>query len=189
MNYNTAVGCSSDTITRQVIVHPFPVVNAGPDQFVLSGGEVVLQATVTGSSDYQYSWTPTTFLDNPAILQPTAKPTQDILYTLTVTGIGGCSDSDDVFITFLLKPEIPNAFSPNQDGINDTWIIKHLDSYPGATVQVFDRYGKSILKSTGYNRPWDGTLNGQPVPVGVYYYIIDPKNGLKPINGSVTVIR
>jgi gliding motility-associated-like protein len=189
MFYNTSIGCPSDTITKQVTVHPFPVVNAGPDQFVLAGGEVVLRATASGSSNYQYQWTPPTWLSDPAILQPTAKPQQDVTYTLTVTGIGGCSASDEVFITYLLKPEIPTAFSPNSDGINDTWIIKHLDSYPGATVQIFDRYGKAILKSTGYNKPWDGTSNGQPVPVGVYYYIVDPKNGLKPLTGSVTVVR
>lgn len=189
MHFNTAVGCLSDTINRQVIVHPYPLVDAGPDQFVLAGGEVMLKASVSGSSGYQYKWTPATWLNNPGILQPTAKPMDDVLYTLTVTGLGGCSDADEVLITYLLKPEIPNAFSPNNDGINDTWIIKHLDTYPGATVQVFDRYGKAVLRSEGYNKTWDGTSNGRPMPAGVYYYIIDPKNGLKPITGSVTIIR
>jgi gliding motility-associated-like protein len=189
MFYSTAIGCNSDTVIKQVIVHPYPVVDAGPDQVVLSGGQVVLRATVSGSSNYQYLWTPPTGLDNPAILQPSSSPDDDILYTLTVTGEGGCSASDEVFVRRLLKPEIPNAFTPNGDGINDLWIIKYLDTYPGATVRVFDRYGKSILESTGYPRPWDGTIGGKPIPSGTYYYIVDPKNSLKPITGSVTIIR
>jgi gliding motility-associated-like protein len=189
MYYNTDTGCPSDTATRTVIVHPYPVVDAGPDQVVLQGGEVMLQATVSGSTNYQYVWTPSTWLNNPNILQPISKAEDDITYTLTVTGAGNCSAFDTVFVLRLLKPIIPNVFSPNNDGINDTWIIRYLDSYPGATVQVFDRYGRAIIRTEGYNTPWNGTNGGTPVPAGVYYYIVDPKNGLKPITGSLTIIR
>lgn len=189
MFYTTGVGCYSDTVSKDIIVHPYPVVDAGPDQFLLQGGQVTLRATVTGSTNYTYRWTPATWLSDPNILQPVSRAENDITYTLTVSGAGGCSASDDVFVKQLLKPVIPNAFSPNGDGINDTWIIRYLDSYPGATVQIFDRYGKRILMSTGYNTPWDGTMGGKPIPAGVYYYIVDPKNGLSIINGSVTLLR
>jgi gliding motility-associated-like protein len=189
MFYTTAIGCNSDTVVRNVIVHPFPVVDAGPEQFILIGGEVTLLGSVSGSGNYVYRWTPAAGLNNPNILQPISRVQEDTWYTLTVTGTGGCSASDSVFVKALNKPEVPNAFSPNGDGINDTWIIKYLDSYPGATVQVFDRYGKAILKSEGYAIPWDGRNNGNPVPAGVYYYIVDPKNGLKPTTGSLTIIR
>jgi gliding motility-associated-like protein len=189
MFYTTGVGCYSDTFSKNVIVHPYPTVNAGPDQFLLQGGQVTLRATVTGSSNYAYSWTPGTWLSSSTILQPVSRAERDITYTLTVTGAGGCSESDDVFVKLLLKLVIPNAFSPNSDGINDTWIIRYLDSYPGATVQVFDRYGKRILMSTGYNTPWDGNMGGKPIPAGVYYYVVDPKNGLDIIKGSVTLLR
>jgi gliding motility-associated-like protein len=189
MSYNTNIGCPSDTLSKSVTVHPFPVVDAGPDQFVLQGGQAILRGSATGSGNYTYLWAPPTWLSNPNILQPLTKAEGDITYKLTVTGDGGCASSDEVFVKSLLKPEIFNAFSPNGDGINDTWIIRYLDTYPGAIVQVFDRYGKSILKSTGYNKAWDGTISGSPIPAGVYYYIVDPKNGLKPMTGSVTIIR
>jgi gliding motility-associated-like protein len=189
MYYTTAIGCNSDTIRKSVTVHPYPVVNAGPDQFVLQGGQVSLQASVSGSTNYVYSWTPTNWLSNPNVLQPVSRAEADITYTLTITGEGGCAASDEVFVQLLLTPVIPNAFSPNGDGINDTWVIKYLDTYPGSTVQVFDRYGKRIFTSTGYSQAWDGKTNGSPIPSGVYYYIVDPKNNLKPINGSVTIIR
>ena len=97
--------------------------------------------------------------------------------------------TDGVVVTVLKAPAIPNTFSPNGDGIHDRWEIKYLDTYPGATVEIFNRYGQPVFKSTGYGRPWDGTLNGKPLPAGTYYYIINPKNGRKQIAGFVDIIR
>lgn len=85
--------------------------------------------------------------------------------------------------------DVPNAFSPNGDGINDTWKIRYLESYPGATVEVYDRYGQLVFRSQGYDKEWDGIYNGQPLPVATYYYIINPKNGRKIVTGSVTIIK
>ena len=187
--YATDVGCFSDTITKQVGVHPYPNVNAGPDRVVLEGGQVLLAASVSGGSNYTYLWSPATWLSDPAILQPVSSPTADITYKLTVTSEGGCANADEVRVTILLKPEIPSAFSPNGDGINDVWNIRYLDSYPGATVQVFDRYGRAVFSSVGYNTPWNGTLNGNGLPAGVYYYIVNPKNGRSSYTGSVTILK
>ncbi|HMP93925.1 MAG TPA: gliding motility-associated C-terminal domain-containing protein, partial [Phnomibacter sp.] len=182
-------GCQGDTESRQVIAHPMPVEKAGPARVVLEGGQEPRPATATGSSSYVYVWTPATYLDTPSILRPTSRPQADITYTLRVTAAGGCSASDEVRVKLLLAPEIPNAFSPNGDGINDVWNIKYLDSYPGAIIQLFDRYGRLVFNSVGYNKPWDGKQKGVDVPVGVYYYVIDPKNGRKPMTGSVTIVR
>ncbi|TAD81096.1 MAG: PKD domain-containing protein [Bacteroidetes bacterium] len=164
LNYSTSKGCISDTVVKSVTVHPYPVVNAGPDQVVLEGGQKLLPATVSGGSSYQYQWQPATYLNNANVLQPISAPKNDVTYTLTVTSLGGCKRSDDIFVKLLLKPQIPNAFSPNGDGINDTWSILYLDSYPGATVQLFDRYGRQVLNSVGYSRAWDGKQNGVVVP-------------------------
>jgi gliding motility-associated-like protein len=84
---------------------------------------------------------------------------------------------------------IPNVFTPNGDGINDTWEITYLESYRDAVIQLYNRYGQLIFQSKGYNKPWDGTVNGKPVPFGTYYYVIDPKNGRKAITGFVDIIR
>jgi gliding motility-associated-like protein len=90
----------------------------------------------------------------------------------------------------LLKtPVIPSVFTPNGDGIHDKWVIKHLESYPGCVVEIYNRYGQSVYKMINYSAPWDGRVNGKDLPVGTYYYIIDPKNGRQPIKGSVTIIR
>jgi gliding motility-associated-like protein len=128
-------------------------------------------------------------MDNPHIATPRVSPSDDILYTLTVTSDKGCRDSAAVEVTVLKVPVVPNAFSPNGDGINDRWVIRYLDQYPGAEVQVFNRYGQPVYHAIGYTTPWDGTYKGQPLPVATYYYIIDPKNGRVPIHGSVTILR
>jgi gliding motility-associated-like protein len=83
---------------------------------------------------------------------------------------------------------IPNAFSPNGDGINDTWNITNLDSYPKATVEIMNRYGSRVYFSNGYSGAWDGNHNGVQVPFGVYYYLIKGV-GQIPLSGYVTVLR
>ena len=136
-----------------------------------------------------YLWTPPQYLSDPTIAYTIASPPVDKTYTLTVTTDKGCSASDQVFIKVLKLPAIPNIFSPNGDGIHDTWVIQYLETYPGSTVDIFNRYGQKIYQSEGYSKPWDGTVNGKPVPIGTYYYIVNPKNGRKIMSGYVDVIR
>ena len=85
--------------------------------------------------------------------------------------------------------EIPNTFTPNGDGINDTWDLKLLYYYPRVTVNIFDRWGQKVYSSVGYSVPWDGTSRGKALPTGTYYYLIDPQNGQQPIAGWVAIIR
>jgi gliding motility-associated-like protein len=84
---------------------------------------------------------------------------------------------------------IPNAFSPNGDGINDVWNLPFITSYRKCVVQIFDRYGRLLFTSYGYQKPWDGTFNGKPLNVGTYYYVIDLKNGEAPIGGYVVLLK
>jgi gliding motility-associated-like protein len=184
-------GCNSDTLMLPFTVNPYPIVDAGQDAFVLEGGSYVLQPIVSNSSDYQYLWSPPTYLSSTTIANPTANIIlDDIAYTLFVTGKGGCpAPIDKVFIKVLKGPNIPNTFTPNGDGINEKWLIKYLDTYPSCKVQVFTRTGQLVFESRGYKEPWNGTLNGKPLPFDTYYYIIEPGNGRKPLTGYVTIIK
>ncbi len=85
--------------------------------------------------------------------------------------------------------KIPNTFTPNGDGINDTWNMDFLQYFPGCLVRVYTRAGQQIFKSANYGKPWDGTYNGKRLPKGTYYYIIDLNNASPPLSGYIMIIR
>ncbi|MFM2138585.1 MAG: hypothetical protein RJA57_892, partial [Bacteroidota bacterium] len=183
------LNCKSTVFTKSVSVNPYPDVDAGPRKFMLEGGQVQLTPTVIFNYPATYRWSPGRYVSDSTLLSPIARPPDDQYFTLTVTSDKNCSRSDTVFVKVLKKPDIPNIFSPNGDGVHDTWVIKYMDSYPGCTVNVVNRYGQLVFRSVGYATPWDGKTNGKDVPVGTYYYVVDPKNGRQPITGYVDIIR
>jgi len=185
----TGTNACSNYIEQTIVVNPTPNAYAGPDKVVLEGGVVQLTPALNAGFPITYIWTPPTGLNNPSAPDPLASPVDDITYTLKVTSDKGCNTSDQVFVKVLKKPEIPNIFSPNGDGIHDKWVINFLETYPGCIVEVYNRYGQLIYRSIGYSNPWDGTINGKPVPVGTYYYIVDPKNGRQKQAGYVDIVR
>jgi gliding motility-associated-like protein len=118
--------------------------------------------------------------------------------TCILTSIGKCLVNSAVqsnAITVRLNPVsqcvivIPSAFTPNGDGINDLWNISALQGYPYCSISIFTRYGSLIYKSTGYSKAWDGTYNSKALPVGTYYYMVDLKNGKRPLTGPITILR
>jgi gliding motility-associated-like protein len=187
LQVTNAVGCKADT-SRQVLVHLQPVIDAGPSFVVPAGTPVRFNPTVNSAS-LQLTWTPTQGLSNANMLRPTITATQNGIYFLTAVGAGGCTASDSLTVLILFPVKIPNAFSPNGDGVHDTWVIENLKDYPGATVEVFNRYGQKVFQSNGYSIPWDGRYNGSVLPFATYYYVITLKNGFAPITGSLTIIR
>lgn len=181
---NGCVNYREQTIT----VFAVPNISAGPDRFILQGGNGLLLGSGSGNN-ISYSWSPASGLNNPTIPQPLVTPNDDITYTLTVTSADGCVATDQVFVKVLKTPAIPNTFSPNGDGVHDKWEIQYLESYPGCTVEIYNRYGQLVFQSKGYSKPWDGKLKGKDLPAGTYYFIIDPKNGRKQMTGFVDIIR
>jgi gliding motility-associated-like protein len=178
---------SKDTITVAVLKKP--VANAGPDKKITEGQTVLLNGTAGGDTS-SYFWTPPQFISNTTILTPLVNPANDITYTLHVLSGDGCGTAtDDVFVRVFKKIEVPNAFSPNGDGINDVWNINELVTYPESETQVFNRYGQLVFQSKGYSKPWDGRYNGKPLPVGTYYYTIDRKNDFPVLSGWIMIIR
>jgi gliding motility-associated-like protein len=183
-----AAGCVSDPFSQQVNVFLQPVVDAGPS-FVVPQGSVVTFLSIANDPGLVFLWTPTPDLTPASQLRASVTALQDQVYRLTATGQNGCTAADTVSVKILKTVRIPNVFSPNGDGVNDRWNIENMADYPGCTLQVFNRYGQLVYTVAGYNTPWDGKVSGKDLPVGVYYYIINLKNGFKPINGSITIIR
>ncbi|SFG76891.1 T9SS type B sorting domain-containing protein [Pedobacter insulae] len=189
--FSSNAGCT-DSITQSIEVYAKTLIDAPRTVYILAGGERVIPArikNVNSAYHYKYKWTPATGLSNPAILNPIAFPDQDTEYTLTVSIDGFCDVSEKVLVKVLEQVKPPNTFSPNGDGTNDVWNILSLDSYPNAEISVFNRNGQKVFSSIGYAKPFDGNFRGSPLPVGVYYYIINPKNGRKTITGPLTIIR
>ena len=180
-------GCK-DSAQQTIKVVPKPQVQLPQQVYALEGGSVILQPVVTGNAS-TYGWSPGTWLDNSNVQTPRSTPAGDITYRLTVTSPQGCTAVDDITVKVLTAPIIPNAFSPNGDGINDVWNIPSLQSFSNCTVQVFNRYGKIVFTSAGYSKAWDGSYNGSSLPAGVYYYIINTGNDKKPYSGSVTILK
>ncbi len=178
----------SDSLT--IRVNQKPTANAGLDLFLLEGKSIQLNGKAEGEN-ISYYWTPPDNLDDPTSLTPIASPTENTVYQLNVFSNNECdaSSSDQVLIRVLKNLVIPNAFSPNGDQINDKWQILALNTYPEASVKVFNRYGQIVFKSIGYTEEWDGTFDGKLIPTGVYYYIIDLKNNTQLISGNVSIFR
>jgi len=182
------VGCVSDPFIIPVTVHLQPVIDAGPSLVLPQGTQVLMKATAN-STNLNFTWSPSFGLDNPTALNPTLTALADQTYTLVALGAFGCTAMDTMTVKILKPVIIPNVFSPNGDNIHDQWMLPNLTDYPGATVEVFNRYGQQVFYSEGYSTPWNGTLKGKPLPVATYYYIIELKNGFKPLTGSVTILR
>ncbi|WP_146198696.1 PKD domain-containing protein [Pararcticibacter amylolyticus] len=184
----TAGNSCADTVQQLIRVNASPSVSAGADIGFREGASVRLKA-VSDPDIVKYEWSPAAGLSRTDIPDPVASPSDNTTYTLTVTNSNGCRNSSRVNVMVEKYPVIRNTFTPNGDGVNDTWVVGYLDRYPEARVEIFNRYGNRVYKSQGYLKPWDGTFNGTALPDGVYYYIIDPQNGMGPYTGNVSIIR
>ncbi len=178
---------TSDTV--RVFVWKKPTADAGKDQQVMQGSSIQLDGAINGT-DVTYSWTPNYRMASASTLNPVVSPDTDTTYKLSVVSTHGCGTAvDDVFVRVYKKITVPNAFSPNGDGINDTWSIAMLNTYANADVVVFNRYGQTVFHSNGYAQEWNGTFHGRPLPVGTYYYAIDTKSVFGKFSGWVMILR
>ncbi len=182
-------GCTDSSKSVTVVVNQYPLADAGKEIFLFEGESTRLDGAIKGDNITNYYWTPATFLSDPMSLNPIATPTDNITYTLTAISASCGTSTSSVFIRVFEKITIPNTFSPNNDGINDVWDIKSLNTYPESVTQVFDRYGRQVFQSMGYGTPWNGTYNGSVLPQGTYYYIIDLKIGTPKLSGWVLLVR
>jgi len=178
--------------TGQVTITLFaiPVVSAGFDATIYKGENVQLH----GVGGVNYSWSPPTWLDNPNIQDPIATPQDTITYILLVTDANGCQNTDSVTIRIIGLPEaqIPTAFSPNNDGLNDEFKIKWKRNFNLITLMIFNRWGEMVFETSDINQGWDGTVNGNAQPIGTYvYYIkaVDDKGFPYQSSGNLTLIK
>lgn len=166
-----------------------PRANAGPDKSILVGQSVRLAGSINNQGDL-FSWSPVFDMDDPHSLQPLVDPSADQYYTLTVVSGSGCGTASDRVLVKVYKDIfIPSAFSPNGDGLNDTWNIPALEACSTFEVKVYNRWGQTVFQTKNTLKPWDGTSKGTPLPNGIYVYYIKTCNSDKLIKGTVVIIR
>ncbi len=183
---------AEDTVSSVIltmVIHANPIINAGNDTLMIKGQPIQLTANSVGSGINTWSWTPVNTLTNASTAKPIANPSSLTQYIVQAVDINTCISTDTIMVQVVDGLIIPNAFSPNGDGINDTWKITYLNVYPEAVVSIFDRYGIRLFESKRSGIEWNGFYKEKSLPIGTYYYIIDPKNGQKILNGSVTIIK
>jgi gliding motility-associated-like protein len=181
--------CPADTSSSALItVLTPPVVSAGTDTTISPGQSV----TLSGSGGGIPSWTPSSTLDSATVFTPVATPLTTTSYILTVTDANGCSSSDEVVVTVIapvFDGIIATLFTPNEDGINDTWYIQNIQNYPGSEVMVFNVYGQEVYSQKGYANDWKGTYKGAPLPDGTYYYVLKFDDKDQIYKGSLDILR
>ncbi len=171
-----------------IVTGPGVSIDAGPDQIIIEGQGIALE----GSGADSYSWTPSNTLDNSTSANPIATPSETTTYTLTGSR-DGCSATDNVTV-FIVDPlKAPNAFTPNGDGYNDVWEINRIELFPNVIVEVYNRWGQRVFSSVGYTSPWNGTNDGNYLPEGTYYWVIQLNDlgveNEQPLTGFVAIIR
>ncbi len=176
----------------EVTIYETPLADAGEDQEAELGDEVILGGNPTTEDLNTVVWTPSELLDESSLFNPSYLVENSIQnFVLTVTSPEGCINEDSTQVILYPEVDIHSGFTPNSDNINDFWVIGNLQNYPSIEVWIYNRWGEELFYSQGYNQPWDGTYNGNNLPIGTYYYVIDfNKPGFElTTDGPVTILR
>lgn len=172
--------------------------DAGPDRILADGAKTVLGGPNTTYSDsaglYTYNWIPNQYISATNIPNPVASPPNDFTYYLEVRNSYGCYDIDTVVVRVECNDiNLPNAFAPESKsaatkyfGLLNKQIVK-LNFF-----KIYDRWGKEVFSTTDITKGWDGNVNGEPAPLGVYIWEADgfcTEGKRFKRSGNVTLIR
>ena len=190
--YTNEFGCDTKT-SRIAYVDLTPKVRLGNDITIFRGDTVTIKSTVTGSfkNDLVVNWSPTTGLNNSTIGRPVASPSATTQYVLSAKSLSSeCINQDTIMVIVKTKIQIPTGFTPNEDNINENWILEGIEDYPNAEVKVFNRWGGEIFTTKNYqNNPFDGKKDNSILPMGTYYYVIKTGDDMPTLTGYVTLVR
>ncbi len=185
--------CGYDTAMQiSVNVSPTPVVSASRSNDI-NCSERTAQLMASGA--VRYNWRPSHGLNNAAIAHPMAAVDTTTLYTVRGINEYGCFSEDTVLVR--VTPEgdplfmMPNAFTPNSDGVNDCLSLRKWGRIDLKEFSVYNRWGEKVFTTTNPNECWDGMYRGMPQPAGAFVYVVRAKTFCGDIDrkGTVTLIR
>ncbi len=182
-------GCAlSDTVAISLI--PFPT-TVGPDTTIFSGQALTLFA----EGGIAYSWMTNVELSCIDCPDPEVTLDETTTFLVDITSSEGCIVTETLTVNVEEAPEVlvdlVNFLSPNGDGKNDVLIFRGLENYRGNQLSIFNRWGDLIFSKPNYQidgEYWDGTWNGQPLPPGIYYYVLNIDVASKPIKSALTIV-
>ncbi|NND77795.1 MAG: T9SS type B sorting domain-containing protein, partial [Flavobacteriales bacterium] len=181
----------TDSDTLDLSVNELPFVDAGPDLIGFIEDIIAIGGDPTTDPDNIVSWSPSLNLDDTTLFNPNATVQTDQWYIVLVTSPFGCVSQDSMFIDLQAPVDIPNTITPNDDGYNDSWVLDGSLNFPNMEVEIYNRWGEKLFRSVGYSQPWDGTYEGNNVPIGTYYYIIRLNDPMFPghLDGPISIMR
>ncbi|RYF78367.1 MAG: gliding motility-associated C-terminal domain-containing protein, partial [Cytophagaceae bacterium] len=135
------------------------------------------------------TWTPPRYLDDPTSLSPLCTPLDSVTYQVRGLSEAGCEATMQIRVVVTNRLFIPSAFTPNDDGKNDTWALRNIEAMPDAEVFIYSRWGSVIFYSKGYATPWAGRVGDTPAPPGIYTYLIRTGFPGEEYRGELTVLR
>lgn len=192
-------GCFVSTDTVRISVFPYPTVTTGADTTIQVGFSIKLPSA-TSSDVTSILWSPNVGLTCTTCPSPTASPTFNTTYTITVKNNGGCQASDAITVFVICNDQnlfMPNTFSPNGDGMNDIFYPRGRGINTIRTLRIFNRWGQVVFEKKNFNANdpsagWDGTFKGAKLAPDVYVYMMDlscENNSIITRKGDVTLIR
>jgi len=171
------------TINVHIAVDPNPGVNL----IDASTSDRIRINPVNGTPPYDFSFNGGQYEFTSYITNPVSGTN-----TIRVRDANGCTfDTTYFYITAPpLDITIPAAFTPNEDGLNDTWDIIGLQKHPEAHVKIYNRWNRLVYEFNGTAaHGWNGWLNGMRMPMDTYWYIITLNHPSSPLKGYFTLIR
>ena len=184
-------GCNF-SVTDQVVVIVQPPVPAfaGNDTIAVIGEPHQLNAT----GGVSYTWLPANDLNFSNIPNPLATLNHDQLFQVTVTDAAGCVGYDKVYVQVYPGPgfQVPNAFTPNGDGLNDIFRVIPVGISYTEWFRIFNRYGQLVFETNQYLKGWDGTFQGKKQPIGNYVWVLkgrDKNNKVVEMKGTVLIVQ
>lgn len=181
------VGCTDTAIVHITVIQK-PKASAGPDKIIFKGQSVQLNGAASAGD--LYMWGPNIFINDVTSLDPVVSPLADQEYFLTVTSSYGCGETiDAVKVKVFNDLFVPTAFTPDNNGRNDSWNILGLGALKIFKVSVYDRWGQLVFYTENVAKGWDGKFKGQEQPAGIYVYYIDTDGFRPPMKGTLVLIR
>lgn len=162
-------GCK-DTASVRVSLFPLPFVQTNPDVYAVFGEEVQLNAV--SQTAVSYVWTPAEYLSCSVCQNPVTQIDRPMTYTVTIYDANGCSASDRVHIYYEAIIYVPNTFTPNHNGTNETFFALGVN-VRDFKLEIFNRWGELIYQGDALSQMWDGTYDAKPSPDGVYTWKIE----------------